>query len=73
MQVFDDRFQAESGWNCRSILKSITMHGKMNIKLYVVSRFCGPTRYTSDKVKHSSLNSQKVAVLGSIPQWILKL
>jgi len=20
MQVFDDRFQAESGWNCRSIL-----------------------------------------------------
>jgi hypothetical protein len=29
MQVFDDRFQAESGWNCSSIL---TLVGK--IRLY---------------------------------------
>jgi hypothetical protein len=26
MQVFDDRFQAESGWNCSSIL---TLLGKL--------------------------------------------
>jgi len=49
IQVFDDSFQAESGWNCSSILteqiwiisasgwlfkkKSITMHGNMNVNL----------------------------------------
>ena len=27
MQVYDDRFQAESGWNCSS-----SMHGNMNVK-----------------------------------------
>jgi hypothetical protein len=43
MQVYDDRFQAESGWNCNSILiigasggllkkKSVAMHGNMNVK-----------------------------------------
>jgi len=30
MQVFDDRFQAESGWNCSSIL---TLLGKTCMKL----------------------------------------
>jgi hypothetical protein len=44
MQVSDDRFQAESGWNKTGIIsasdwllkkkKSITMHGNMNVKLH---------------------------------------
>ena len=31
MQVFDDRFQAQSGWNCSSIL---TLHETYQCRLY---------------------------------------
>jgi len=39
MQDFDDRFQAESGWNASCWLfknKSIMMHGNMNVKLLIL-------------------------------------
>jgi hypothetical protein len=33
MQVFDDRFQAESGWNCSSILKLLGNGHKTCMKI----------------------------------------
>jgi len=33
MQIFDDRFKAESGWLFKK--KSITMHGNTNVNKYM--------------------------------------
>jgi hypothetical protein len=72
MQVFDDRFQAESGWNASCWLfkkKSITMHGNMNVKLLILSfifdcksmKSCLRSRLTNDMCAELSCHNRAQA------------